>query len=182
MKDEEAVMSVRESIDRHRPIAVGAAVAVIAAAVFLIVRNSISSSSMSLMSGTRDFYSVDDGQTWFVDKAEQVPPYDHDGKTAYRARVFSVNGGKPFCAYLERYAETARKRLAAAERGDRQAAGLAEGRPISSLMSELANGGGLEIKKPGAGNPWVRRDDAQLAGPIIDVKGPDGAPASPVLP
>jgi hypothetical protein len=61
----------------------------------------------------RQFYSNDDGATWFAADASNVPPFDHDGKVAYRARVFKCGTGAPFVSHLERYAPEAKKKLEA---------------------------------------------------------------------
>ena len=49
------------------------------------------------------FFSDDDGQTYFTDAADKIPPFDHKGKQAVTAYVFRCNGGKPFVGYLEMY-------------------------------------------------------------------------------
>ena len=47
----------------------------------------------------------DDG-SWFADKAERVPPFDHHGQPAVRLHLFSCDGGKTtFVGYLEKLPE-----------------------------------------------------------------------------
>ena len=40
------------------------------------------------------FYTTDDGATLFTDGADRLPPFDHDGKAAVMAAVFSCDNGK----------------------------------------------------------------------------------------
>jgi len=128
--------------------------------------------------GPRSFFSDDDGKHWFVDAADKTPPFDHNGKTAYRARLFTSDGGKTqFVGYLERYTPEAIKKIEAAKRGE----GEPKGRSVLSVIEELAISG-TEIKKPGDGNQWVARGDLQAAPKILDVKGANNQPAEPVMP
>jgi hypothetical protein len=174
-------MSIRESMEKHRGVTIVAAVLVLVAAVGIAFQNGTFSSRGETLK-TRTFYTADDGKTWFVDDAEKSPPFDHDGKPAYRVRVFTCDGGKTkFAGYLERYTPDAQKRLAAAQRGDFAAAGMPQGRSVLSLVDELSVNG-TEIKKPGASEKWVPRNDSQAAAPILDVRGPGGEIADPVLP
>ena len=174
-------MSIRESIQQSPRITAAAAVLVIIGTAVWIYSSSSSDLTQRLLT-TRAFYTVDEGKTWFLDDAEKIPPFQHEGRTAYRVQVYSSSGGKnQFAGYLMRYTTDAAKRLEAAKRGDAAAARIQPGRPMLSLVDELAISG-TEIKKPGAGNAWVRRSDIQAAQPILDVRGPDGQPADPVLP
>ncbi len=67
---------------------------------------------------TQAYYSVDDGQTFFADDINLVPPFEKDGKMAVRAHVFTCDGGKtPFVAYLERYTPEAKGKIEAMKEG-----------------------------------------------------------------
>jgi len=58
------------------------------------------------------FFTHDDGKTWFAAPADARVPFTHEGKLAYRAHVFSVDGGKtPFVAYLSKYSPIAGETL-----------------------------------------------------------------------
>lgn len=173
-------MSIRESIDSHKAVTVSLAVFMIAVAAVWMLWSSPSQSGERVLT-TRMFYTTDEGKTWFVEDAERIPPFDYKGKTALRVRVFQSKDGKPFAGYLERYTPEAARRLEAAKRGDSAAAGIPPGRPVLSLVEELAVSG-TEIKKPGPNNPWVRRADLQTASAIMDVRTPDGQPAEAVMP
>lgn len=55
---------------------------------------------------TKAFYTVDDGQNLFKDDVNRVTPFDHEGKQAVKAYVYTCDGGKTrFVAYLERMPE-----------------------------------------------------------------------------
>jgi hypothetical protein len=173
-------MSVRETIDSHRNVVTAIALVILACGAYLIFHSSAGPSSQTLMA--RAYYTIDDGASWFVDDAQKVPPFAHQGKTAVRVRMFSSNGGETlFPGYLERYTEDARRRIAAAQRGDSQAAGMQTGRTLVSLMEELLVSG-TEVKKPGPTGTWVRRSDLQAAAPVLDVRSPDGSVAQLALP
>jgi hypothetical protein len=156
-----------------------AVVAIAVGAVWLLWSSGSQSGERVLQ--TRMYYTVDEGNTWFVEDAEHIPPFDYNGKTALRVRLFQGKDGKPFAGYLERYTAEAAKRLAAAKRGDAAAAGIQPGRPMLSLVEELAISG-TEIKKPGPNNPWVRRADLDAARSVLDVRNADGQPAEAVMP
>jgi hypothetical protein len=49
------------------------------------------------------FFSDDDGKTYFQDSAAKLPPFDHNGMSAYGAVVLRCPGGQPFVAFLLKY-------------------------------------------------------------------------------
>src|SRR5207237_8725398 len=79
------------------------------------------------------------------DDANKVPPFDHKGKEADRARVYKCDG-KTFVNHLERYTPDAKKKMEAViskgGAGDPTAAGA---------LQET----GMEVKQPGHGD-WRR--------------------------
>ena len=166
-------MGVREAIDRHKGWAVGiAAVGVLTVAVFAW-RQVGSSSGVGAVESAQAFYSTDDGATYFSAPADLIPPFDHEGKTACRAAVFTCDGGKTkFVGYLEKYPAAAKARLDAArdagKRGDRSAA------PAATAA------GDIEIKKPGAAATWVNRRSREAA-QVLNVTCPHGTSGQPVL-
>lgn len=120
-----------------------------------------------------NFYSDDDGRSWFVDTAWRVAPFDHDGKTAVMASIFSYdNGSKKFCAYLMEYRPEAKKQL-----DDAIADAARDGKPASSVtlfQDRTFREHGLMVKKPGAGNPWIAWDDPK-ANQVFAIHSPDGS-------
>ena len=83
-----------------------------------------------------EFFSDDDGATWFIDDNTRIPPFDHDGKPAYRAEVFECGSGKPFVAYLEKFTD-AKKQQIQAELADHP-------ENLPGLLQTP-----MEVKKPG---------------------------------
>jgi len=143
-------VGIREKLTKHQPLVIGIASVVIIIAIISIV---LQASSMN--SGkAQAYYTVDDGQTLFTDSNWKVAPFEKDGKQAVRAHVFMC-GGKKVVGYLSRYSDDAMKVLEDVKQAK------AEKRPpknIGALMSLSSSG--VEVKKPGAGNPWVKGTDA----------------------
>jgi phosphatidylserine/phosphatidylglycerophosphate/cardiolipin synthase-like enzyme len=103
--------------------------------------------------GKTTFYSDDDGQTWFIDSVYKTTPFDHDGKQAVRAVIYSYDhGSKRFCAYLMRHNASDKKRL-----DDALAEAAREGKPASSitLFGNLKILNNMEVKQDGSGHSWV---------------------------
>jgi len=98
-------MGVRESLNERRWLTVAAAgVALAGLAVFACLRLFPGRSSVNPMGGDKLWYTIDDGATYFADSKARTPPFDHQGKPAVIAHVFTCSGGKTkFVAYLERY-------------------------------------------------------------------------------
>ena len=96
-------------------------------------------------------YSDDDGATWFVDSAYKVTPFDHEGKQAVRALVFTYAGGsKHFVVCLMRYSQKGQKKLA-----DAIAAAERNSQPIKFIG--LFNDTSIqEVKACGQTNPGFR--------------------------
>jgi hypothetical protein len=138
---------------------IGAVIAV-ALAVYLFFR------AVSPQAGfaSKAFFSTDDGATVFVDSADRIAPFDHDGKPAYRATMFSTDGGKTsFVAYLERYTPDGKSRMETA---------LQDLKSGKIKMQPIANPGDIEVKLPGAGNPWVNKSNGADAARIVNAKVP----------
>jgi len=166
-------MNFGEIVDGHRRIAVTVIVAAMLAIAAWAWRASAVSSGQSTKS-RKAFYTVDDGQTVFVESGQLIPPFDWQGKTAYRAAVFSCDGGKTrFVGYLERYTPAAKKRLELANP------------PASSSSSAIPTPGVVtaetEIKKPGPGNPWVSRANFAKAAKVAQVTVPPGGVGEPEI-
>jgi hypothetical protein len=114
----------------------------------------------------KDFYTVDDGATLFADKMETLPPFDHEGKPAVRAGVYSYDGGKThFVAWLQKLPEDALKERIANAGGD----------PAKVDDDDVAALAGWLVKKPGDAQ-WVnsKTDYAKYAAvkkaPLLDGK------------
>ena len=151
---------IRDWIRSHSVIAGAMAVIVVLAALGYTLRSAAQGPPTA---STKAFYTTDEGTTVFVADMSLVPPFDHNGKPAYRVWMYSCNGGKTrFPGYLERYTAQAKKRIESA-----RASGGGGGAPLAP--------GEIELKKPGAGNPWVSRADTSEAAKITNVTAPGGA-------
>jgi hypothetical protein len=121
------------------------------------------------------YFSNDDGKTFFPEKSTKLPPFDRDGKPAYRAHVF-VCGGKRVTGYLSRFTPEALKALeeANAYRGT--------GKPPPNVR-QLATIGttGTEVKRPGDAK-WVSQADAAAATRVRAFRCPDGSSPTEVDP
>jgi hypothetical protein len=88
------------------------------------------------------FFSDDDGKSWFVDDDSKLPPFEHNGKTAYGAAVYRCLTGKPFVAYLEKYSDSQLAKIAAEKQE------YAQQHPDSAPMTGVPYYP-MDVKKPG---------------------------------
>lgn len=145
---------------------------------FLIVTAFIyfrsTANSMGETSG-RAFFTTDDGQTWFKDDLRKLPPFDHNGKQAYRCYLYTTDGGKTTAvSHLERYSDEAKKTMEHLRQNG--------GKTDPSTMQILVKG--LEVKRPGApDSEWMNKSDPRAAAITIQ-QGPgiQGAERVPVEP
>jgi hypothetical protein len=168
-------MSVREAINGNKVLGIGVGLILIAIAVGAAVYYG-GQSKTDLEGGGKAFYTVDDGKTWFVDDANKIPPFDHEGKTAYRCYLFTPDGGKTkFVSHLERY--TAEGRKAAESQAGKGSAG--------ALLARRLSAAGIEIKRPLTGDTGWIPHTSPAAGAMMRPQLPDGSPltnAEPVWP
>jgi len=156
-------MGVRERLNNNPRVAIGVAAAIVVVTC-TVVALQFSGASTGEPSASA-FFTIDDGQTWFVDDAIKLAPFQRDGKEAVRAYVFECNGTR-FVNHLERFTPDGRKaaETAIGAKGTEQAASVAGQLRLS----------GAEIKKPGA-KQWTALSDMTKAGPILRPKCPNGA-------
>jgi hypothetical protein len=140
---EEQDMGARQWLGEH-PAASGAfaCVATLVALFFILVQLHPHRSNVSLRPA-RAFFSDDDGKTYFPDNADKLPPFDHDGKTAYGAMVLRCADKKPFVAFLLKYEPADIGKLE--ER-------IKRSETPGIILSEL--GALAEVKRPGESR-WV---------------------------
>lgn len=99
-----------------------------------------------------NFYTDDDGATQFKDDATKSTPFDHDGKPAVRAYMFTCDGGgHKWVGYLEKHSDADKRKIDAG------------GTP----------GGSMLVKKPGA-TSWISASNFQKVQEIVSPKCPDG--------
>jgi hypothetical protein len=118
------------------------------------------------------FFSVDDGATYFLADGTNIPPFTHEGKTAYRVKLYKCGDGKETVSHLERYSEAALKRIRDHDGGEIK-------QPVAAL--EYLDGSfALEVKRPGE-KQWVRYGNKQFDDITMPLC-PDGSPVEWVRP
>lgn len=168
-------MGMRESMRKNPAFAAGGAALLVLIAGFFIARNYWPQKTGDLLQA---WYSDDDGASWFADSVYKVAPFDHNGKTAAVAEVYSyADGKKQFCGYLMKYTPEAKRELEQALDAAKQ-----QGRDpgsVSLYQSQSFMNRTL-VKLPGAGNPWVPSGDPK-ARDIRTVHSPDGSALDSVV-
>ena len=155
-------MGIRETLNQNPGITTGVTAGIIVVALGLIIWQASGGSSTPTFNN-KQYFSDDDGATTFVDEATKIPPFDHNGKQAVRAYVYTCDGGKTkFTAYLERYTEPAKKKLEAAKNN-----------PNDIGMMEEISMNGIEVKKPGASEKWVKQS-TPAGSKVMDFACKDG--------
>jgi hypothetical protein len=161
-------VGIRDLLNRNPKMAarvVGGVLVVLVGLAAYQVWHAFGSSTSSI--ANKQFFSDDDGETYFVASASNLPPFDHNGKQAVRALVFSCGDGKPFVGQLQRYTADAKAKL------EKIRSGPAPTGP-RSMNAEDPEAAGLEIKKPrNATAAWVKRGDPAYA-EVSRVTCPDG--------
>jgi len=170
------LMGIREKLKASPSVAAGAAAIFVLVAAAIVARSYWPEKKADL---SQAYYSDDDGKTWFADSTFLVTPFQHNGKTAVVAQVYSYDDGKKeFCAYLAQFTPQAKQELEAA-----LADAQKNGRPPGSValyqdprfMKE-----GTEVKLPGPDNPWIPYSDPR-AQSIFSVHAPDGTTVDQVF-
>ena len=186
-------MGIREHMEQRKGLAAGGAV------VFIVV--AVASVAWQLMSMNRDtrnvvpddFFTIDDGQTFFTAKSSNLPPFEYKGKLAVRAAVYECDG-KRFVAYMERFTPEARVAMMGAEVGPdptkkvqpkpgqspEAAARASQPRGQSAAASREAMMNGRELKRPGE-KEWVRTTNRQKVAEIQNnISCPAGGKGKPI--
>jgi hypothetical protein len=102
-------MGIREKLSEKPSLAAGAAAIFVLIAAAIAVCSHWPEKKADL---NQALYSDDDGQTWFNDSIFRVAPFDHNGKTAVAAQIYSYDDGKKqFCGYLVRFMPDAKAQL-----------------------------------------------------------------------
>jgi len=156
-------MRVRPFLNRHPAATVGVVLVLVALAVASIIYQLRPVSEIGFIP-RKDFYSDDDGQTWFVDDVDKITPFEHGGKPAVLVRLFTCDGGRTkFVGYLERLPDGAVEKY-------RERLHLpSDAVPEADEVAEVA--GSLVKRK---GDPeWVPSSDGLKYAQIVRVYCPD---------
>jgi len=118
------------------------------------------------------YFTTDEGATTFIAPANHLPPFDHNGKQAVRAVMYSCDGGKTkFVGYLERYTPSAKQQMEAGKQAAQAGGKMVMAAPNMGVAV-------LEVKKPGEKNPWVDKSRPQGQA-VIRVTCPPGTSGTP---
>jgi hypothetical protein len=151
-------LGIRETINRNSAVST----TVVACAIILcVVMIGLELRGANGKPPTKNYYSADDGKTWFVDSVTELPPFDHDGLQAVRCYVFKSKSGK-FAGLLEKYSDDTLRQLAHMPAG--------AGGEIPVL-----------VKKPGQ-KEWKSMGGEQEAMILLHISGPDGSDVERVMP
>jgi hypothetical protein len=163
-------MEVRKAIQGKPVFGVGVAAIMLLLAGLIIAREYWPQKKPD---PSRAYLTDDDGQTWYPESAFSVPPFDHNGKTAVFAEVFTYDGGsKQFCGYLQEYTPEAKKRLDASI-----AEAVKNGLPPGSARLFQDPGfmrQGVQVKSVGSGGRWIPIADPDATA-VMAIHSPDGS-------
>jgi hypothetical protein len=143
-------MSIRETIQRHRTGTLVISVLMILTIVgfaYSSLKKSVGSTEIG------QYFTTDDGATYFVDSSNPISPFDHHGKVAVKANVAKQDIGKELkVIYMERFTPAAK---AVAEK-------IRAKSPVSAdELQQLATG--HEYKAPGEQQWRTFPNDTDLA-------------------
>jgi hypothetical protein len=124
--------------------------------------------------GTNAFYT-DDNKTFFKDSIDKLPPFDHNGKQAYRCDVFQGSDGKQFVGMVYRLTDAGRKEMESYLPRKKKDADGAVRRSIEEH--------GMQVKLVTAGEKaWEIADEATVTRMQMGMKDASGKPATLVVP
>lgn len=167
-------MSLRQKMNENPALGGVVAVVLFAAAVGGIW---YSMSPKSVSKPTKAYFTDDDGKTLFADSVDKITPFDHGGKEAVRAYVYTCDGGKTqFVAYLEKMPPGYKPAPPVAETAPKAAPkNEAEARAMAAAAPPAAKPGAFQalVKKPGD-KEWLKPGSAGYFG-LVSVKCPSGS-------
>lgn len=145
-------MGIRQTLNENPAMTTGVTAGILILAIVIIAWQAMGPRGGTPPIPTKAFFSDDDGQTWFVDSVEKIPPFDHNGKPAYRVQLFRCGeGGKPFVGHLEGFDEAGKQKIEESIKAGTKAA------VASAQRMSMANG--MMIKRP-KDAVWVKYDIA----------------------
>ena len=157
-------MGIRETLNKNPGLTTGVTAGIILLALVFIIWQVSGGGGPSI--STQAWYTIDDGKTWFADDANKIPPFQHEGKTAYRVYVYKCADGKEFVSHLERYTPEAQKVLTEAQK---------KGAEADPSILEMVYMNGVEVKDPGTGDKgWVKQANYAVASKITEPRCASG--------
>ena len=138
-------MDIRQKMNENPVVGGAVALGIVLVAIVIIIWYFHVPKDTTLPQTIADkgFFSDDDGKTWYVDDLKNVPPYQHNGKTAYRAQLYmNIDDDTKFVGYLQGYEKADKAKIEAA---------IAGGTPPSQALVEILP----NVKKPGSA-AWAK--------------------------
>jgi hypothetical protein len=162
-------MDIRKAIQGKPVVGIAITVVLLAISGMILARQYWPEKRANL---SETYFTDDDGNTWFADSAYLVPPFDHNGRTAVFAQVFSYdNGSKKYCAYESKFTDKAKERLEAAlaeaQKNNQPPSSVSLYRDRTFMSQEIL------VKQPGS-EKWIPMADPQ-ANSVCSVHSPDGS-------
>jgi hypothetical protein len=157
-------VGIRESLNKNQSIATIATIGVLVLAIGLIVWQLMPERVPSYV--PRGYYSSDDGKTFFIERADKIVPFEHEGKETVRAHVFQCPGQEPFVGYLEKLDPKVKAKL-----DEFYSNPANKGKLMPGQFDEEENG--RLVKKPG-GKVWVP-ETSPSASMVTIIKCKDGS-------
>ena len=154
-------MSVRQWANNHPKATGSVAGACVLVCVAVLLAQAFGGRRAINVNVPDDYFTVDDGKTFFAASCSNIPPFNYQGKTAVRANVFDCNGVK-FVGYMDRYTPQAQQVMG-------------PGKPTPGWVDTK----GRELKKPSDAN-WISATDAKSLQRVITVTTPPGLAGMPV--
>ena len=155
-------MGLREEVNKRPGMMAGILIACIAIAIFSIFHASRKKQNLAIPKGM-GYFTVDDGDHWFVDSLNNIPPFQHDGKEASRVYLFRDDKREVYVGYLEQFLPATKKKM------DDLISGGADGRTAIISYGTAAR----RVKKPHG--TWVNTTGPGIP---LTITGPDGSAAS----
>jgi hypothetical protein len=163
-------MAIRDILNKNPAIMGVAGVTILLAGLIAL--------AMQIWGGSprgQEFYTDDDGKTFFADSAGRIVPYQHNGKEVVIAEVFKTEKHAPYVAYMRRYTAAALQQIAQAH-PDQKPGELQPIAPPGALPPRM------EYKKPGDPQ-WHDIDGNYKAmAAYLPLNSDDGTPMEQVSP
>jgi hypothetical protein len=121
---------------KPRDIAIAAAAGV----VLIISLGWMISALHTSRASNPEYFTTDDGHTYFTVSGPHFAPFNYYGKEAVQAILFQGSDGKPFVGYLMKYSPGAQRALASASNGQASNGGA----PAAPILDE-----DRLVKRPG---------------------------------
>jgi hypothetical protein len=141
-------MGTREILNNRKSLVTVVCGLITVVALGSIIARNVGGSEEAI-ANERAYFTSDDGETYWAENTDRVPPFTHESKVAVRAMVYQCGGNK-FVAYLMRY--TADGKQAVEQTIAQRSAPKPDG-SIQRTASAVARSG-VELKRPGEAN-WV---------------------------